>query len=353
MVHYFNEKVKITTLLRNIRRCWLIDLGKDVNAPSVKQQELTSLSSEVLIVISVEVCTTLGFFTINFFTEITEILDTGVIMIELDNFVSLVRKAIPRFRDYPPNQDQEKCITHSPEIPLMIVAGPGSGKTTVLVLRALRLVFVDGFRPEEILITTFTKKAATEIRSRLIEWGSDIVDYLQNTPSDQASAFQDWLDSIDVNQFITGTLDSICNDELTNVRLPSDPTPVLIEKFVSNALFMFEGLFPVNAQNDRGLNEYLSTFTGKTDMNFKEKLEICRTIIDRFVHDQVNLRSYQHTTEYSEARRLIIKSFNLYRETLTKNNQLVLCHMLSDGYNLLSLMRASCVVNRHLTVARC
>ena len=32
---------------------------------------------------------------------------------------------------------------------------------------------------------------------------------------------------------------------------------------------------------------------------------------------------------------------------------LVLCHWLSDGYNLLSLMRASCVVNRHLTVARC
>ena len=32
---------------------------------------------------------------------------------------------------------------------------------------------------------------------------------------------------------------------------------------------------------------------------------------------------------------------------------LVLCHWLSDGYNLLSLMRASCVVNRQLTVARC
>ena len=42
-------------------------------------------------------------------------------------------------------------------------------------------------------------------------------------------------------------------------------------------------------------------------------------------------------------------------ERLIKNPQeaLVLCHRLSDGYNLLSLMRASCVVNRHLTVARC
>ena len=35
------------------------------------------------------------------------------------------------------------------------------------------------------------------------------------------------------------------------------------------------------------------------------------------------------------------------------NFRLVLCHRLSDGYNLLSLMRASCVLNRHFTVARC
>ena len=32
---------------------------------------------------------------------------------------------------------------------------------------------------------------------------------------------------------------------------------------------------------------------------------------------------------------------------------LVLRHWLSDGYNLLSLMRASCVVNRQLTVVGC
>ena len=43
--------------------------------------------------------------------------------------------------------------------------------------------------------------------------------------------------------------------------------------------------------------------------------------------------------------------FKRVRSTVSAS--LVLCHWLSDGYNLLSLMRASCVVNRHLTVARC
>jgi len=150
-------------------------------------------------------------------------------MIPLEDFVSVVQEAIPRFKDSAPNRNQEACLFHPTETPLMIVAGPGSRKTTVLVLRALRLVFVEGFRPEEILITTFTRKAAAEIRARLIEWGSNITCYLQNFPSYMASNSQNWLDSIDINQFVMGTLDSICNDILTTIRSQVDPVPVVVE----------------------------------------------------------------------------------------------------------------------------
>src|SRR4051794_37299470 len=59
---------------------------------------------------------------------------------------------------------------------LFLVAGPGSGKTTVLALRILRLVLVDGVAPEEILATTFTRRAAEELRSRLLTWGQTLVD---------------------------------------------------------------------------------------------------------------------------------------------------------------------------------
>ena len=245
-------------------------------------------------------------------------------MIALEDFVSLVREAIPRFEDSPPNQNQEACIVHPTKTPLMIVAGPGSGKTTVLVLRALRLVFVDGFRPEEILITTFTRKAAAEIRARLIEWGSDIIRYLQNSPSYMASNSQNWLDSIDINQFVTGTLDSICNDRLTTVRSQSDPVPVVVEGFVNNALFRRHGLFATGAHNNDELAEYLSNFTfmGNQPRNFKEKLEICRTIIDRCVQDQVNLQQYQQATKHNGARRAIGSAFESYREYMDTNNQL-------------------------------
>ena len=243
-------------------------------------------------------------------------------MIELNNFVSLAREAIPRFQDSPPNENQEECIIHPAKTPLMIVAGPGSGKTTVLVLRALRLVFVDGFQPEEILITTFTRKAAAEIRARLIEWGSSIIDYLQNTSSYPKSDSQNLLDSIDINQFITGTLDRICNEILTTVRPQPDAVPVVVERFVNNALFRRHGLFAIGAHNNNELDEYLSNFTGNRPRNFKEKLEICRTIIDRLVQDQVNLKEYQQATEHSEARRSIVSAFELYRKYMAENNQL-------------------------------
>ena len=245
-------------------------------------------------------------------------------MIPLENFVLLVREAIPRFTSSPPNQNQEACIIHPTETPLMIVAGPGSGKTTVLVLRALRLVFVDGFRPEEILITTFTRKAAAEIRARLIEWGSGIIRYLKEPSSYPIVDSQNQLDSIDLNQFITGTLDSICNDILTTIRSQADPVPVIVEGFVNNALFRRRGLFATEAHNNDELTEYLSNFTfnGNQPKNFREKLAICRTIIDRFVQDQVDLQQYQQVTEHNEARRAIVSAFESYREYMDTNNQL-------------------------------
>lgn len=52
---------------------------------------------------------------------------------------------------------------------LQILAGPGSGKTEALVWRVLYEVFALGTEPSRLLVTTFTKRAATELQVRAVE----------------------------------------------------------------------------------------------------------------------------------------------------------------------------------------
>ncbi|WVQ93444.1 hypothetical protein IAU59_000518 [Kwoniella sp. CBS 9459] len=65
------------------------------------------------------------------------------------------------------NAAQLKAVTASPDVPLQILAGPGSGKTRVLTSRVAYLVQHHGFRPHEIVAVTFTNKASQEMKKRL------------------------------------------------------------------------------------------------------------------------------------------------------------------------------------------
>lgn len=59
------------------------------------------------------------------------------------------------------NEDQLKAITHV-NGPMIIIAGPGAGKTPTLVLRARSIILSRKADPKEIMLTTFTEKAAFE-----------------------------------------------------------------------------------------------------------------------------------------------------------------------------------------------
>ncbi|PKN62415.1 MAG: ATP-dependent helicase [Deltaproteobacteria bacterium HGW-Deltaproteobacteria-15] len=238
-------------------------------------------------------------------------------MILLNDFIALVCAAVPRFQTHAPNARQQMCILHDPTVPLMIVAGPGSGKTTVLVLRALRLVFVNGWMPEQIVLTTFTRKAAEELRARLIEWGLRLKNYLiANPPHSMPVGFTNWLDTIDINRFLTGTLDSICEELLTTHRDPTDPAPVLVEGFVGNGILTRHALFPNQVHNDPNLDAYLTQFSfdGSTPRNFGQKVDICRTFLDRFVHDLVNMNQYQGAAPHPQARQRLAACAMSYRQ---------------------------------------
>ena len=63
------------------------------------------------------------------------------------------------------NERQKEAVCHETG-PMLVLAGPGSGKTTVLLCRILRLLENGFARPQEILALTFSKAAAEEMKER-------------------------------------------------------------------------------------------------------------------------------------------------------------------------------------------
>jgi DNA helicase-2/ATP-dependent DNA helicase PcrA len=66
------------------------------------------------------------------------------------------------------NAAQEEAITHR-DGPAMVLAGPGSGKTFVIVQRLKYLIEEYGADPSSILVITFTKAAAIEMQQRFLK----------------------------------------------------------------------------------------------------------------------------------------------------------------------------------------
>jgi len=62
------------------------------------------------------------------------------------------------------NEAQKRVVT-TLGVPLLVVAGPGTGKTLTIVHRIAYLVR-QGVRPESILAVTFTNRAAREMKAR-------------------------------------------------------------------------------------------------------------------------------------------------------------------------------------------
>lgn len=78
------------------------------------------------------------------------------------------------------NARQVEAVIHK-DGPMLVLAGAGSGKTTVLIARVERLI-ENGVRPWNVLTITFTNKAADELKNRLVaKLGTEAADVFAST----------------------------------------------------------------------------------------------------------------------------------------------------------------------------
>src|SRR6201986_3455919 len=64
------------------------------------------------------------------------------------------------------DQAQQQVVDHAGG-PLLVLAGPGTGKTTTIVAAVADRIENRGIAPERILVLTFSRKAAAELRERI------------------------------------------------------------------------------------------------------------------------------------------------------------------------------------------
>lgn len=64
--------------------------------------------------------------------------------------------------------ESQRLIIEKAKTPAAVIAGPGTGKTFTIVKKVTSLIKNEGLSPNKILITTFTKKAASELQTRII-----------------------------------------------------------------------------------------------------------------------------------------------------------------------------------------
>ncbi len=196
------------------------------------------------------------------------------------------------------NLNQRKAILSAYKEPCYIVAGPGSGKTTVLVFRILKFIFVDGLLPENILATTFTKKAARELKGRIIDKGYQLIEFIKAWKGDKA--YQKVLKKFDLNRIIVGTLDSICQEILVQDYRPTVTQLNPIDQVVAKGVFRRYGLENTIKKEgyDRSeimekMREFAIEFEGAWGMDYRKLNEFLLNIKERLTQEQIPLDSFE------------------------------------------------------------
>ena len=140
------------------------------------------------------------------------------------------------------NESQREAVART-DGPLLIIAGPGSGKTLVLVVRTLNILLQAKAEPEEIVLCTFTEKAAFELRDRVAQ-SARTLGYTG-----------------DLSQLQVGTIHSICNKHLSRFRHHTElGAGYEVLDDLTQSLFLFENFEEIIDDLDAG-GKYLGKWS--------------------------------------------------------------------------------------------
>jgi DNA helicase-2/ATP-dependent DNA helicase PcrA len=139
--------------------------------------------------------------------------------------------------------------------PVLVSAGPGSGKTETLVARTLRLIVVDGVLPSSIVLTTFTRKAARQMLDRISQRLTELKLKFPKVHEIQ---------SAELLGIRLGTIHSLAEEFLSGIRSPNFIGKTVIDEIQLQMLMLNTGnRNTVYCTNAHPLKQFNETSFGK------------------------------------------------------------------------------------------
>jgi DNA helicase-2/ATP-dependent DNA helicase PcrA len=183
---------------------------------------------------------------------------------------------------FPLDQAQRQAIQYGTG-PLLIAAGPGTGKTEVLVSRCLKFICCDGVAPGSVMLTTFTEKAAKNLVDRLSEAFLYLVGMYPQ------------LAGIDTSELRIGTLHGLCNDILQEYRYTAYQNLRLLDE-VTSALLIHKSVVANTQLLQPALFAQFNYLFGNKPQNVVSRWDwalALQQIFNRLIEDQVNVNGLQ------------------------------------------------------------
>lgn len=213
--------------------------------------------------------------------------------------------------NFTPNKSQEQAIKHI-DGALYLTAGPGSGKTRVLLWRTLNLIVFHDVKPDEILLTTFTEKAAHQLKEGL----QSLLGLASNHTGKQ----------YDLASMYIGTVHSACNRIIGDRRFfenrsrnkPVKTIDQLEQYFFIKRHSIWNRLLLAGDIETIELNAYFQKKTPSFPNKHKAILE-CIGLFNRFSEERLDIEDALNKTDEEDGLFAILKMYQEYRSILVEN----------------------------------
>jgi len=206
------------------------------------------------------------------------------------------------------NESQREAILTT-EGPVLIIAGPGTGKTFTLVKRIAYLVIEKGVKPSEIMVVTFTEKAGKELLTRI---SNEFIRYDLN---------------LNINEMYIGTFHAVC------LRLLKENAEYTGGDGKRRMLDAFEQSYLVC----RNMDQFNCLADFKKHIHargaWKQALEVCR-YVNQMMEELVDIEEMEEDTDGDM--RFLAKLVRRYQELLERNNAMDFSSIQTRTYSMLT-----------------